>query len=132
MRYYIALIHKDADSDFGVSFPDFPGCVSAGSTLDEAVVMAREALEGHVGLMADEGEAIPEPTAMATILSDPDNRDGTPVLIPLAPIASQKAVRVNITLPEDVLREVDRFAEARGFTRSGFLAHAARRAMETA
>lgn len=132
MRYYIALIHKDADSDFGVSFPDFPGCVSAGSTLDEAVSMAREALEGHVGLMADEGEAIPEPAAMATILADPDNRDGTPVLIPLAPIASQKAVRVNITLPEDVLRDVDRFAEARGFTRSGFLAHAARRAMEAA
>ena len=28
MRQYIALIHKDADSDFGVSFPDFPGCVT--------------------------------------------------------------------------------------------------------
>jgi predicted RNase H-like HicB family nuclease len=44
MRYYIAVIHKDADSDFGVSFPDLPGCITAGRTLDEARVMAAEAL----------------------------------------------------------------------------------------
>ncbi|MBL0942631.1 MAG: type II toxin-antitoxin system HicB family antitoxin, partial [Alphaproteobacteria bacterium] len=35
---YIALIHKDKNSDFGVSFPDFPGCITAGKTLDEARV----------------------------------------------------------------------------------------------
>lgn len=130
MRYYIALIHKDPDSDFGVSFPDFPGCISAGETLDEAVRMGREALEGHTELMADEGEAIPEPTAMEVIMADPENRDGTPVLIPLAQAASQKTVRVNITLPEDTLRDVDRYAEAHGFTRSGFLVQAAKRVME--
>jgi predicted RNase H-like HicB family nuclease len=44
MRQYIALIHKDADSDFGMSFPDLPGCVTAGATLDEARDMAEEAL----------------------------------------------------------------------------------------
>ena len=44
MRYYIAVIHKDADSDFGVSFPDLPGCITAGRTLDEACAMATEAL----------------------------------------------------------------------------------------
>jgi predicted RNase H-like HicB family nuclease len=42
MPGYIALIRKDADSDFGVDFPDFPGCVSAGATLDEARRMAQE------------------------------------------------------------------------------------------
>ena len=47
MRYYIALIHKDADSDFGVSFPDLPGCITAGRTLDEARLMADEALAVH-------------------------------------------------------------------------------------
>ncbi len=35
--YYPALADKDEDSDFCVSFPDFPGCVSAGETLEEAV-----------------------------------------------------------------------------------------------
>jgi predicted RNase H-like HicB family nuclease len=44
MCQFIALIHKDADSDYGVSFPDLPGCVTAGATLDEARDMAAEAL----------------------------------------------------------------------------------------
>ncbi|SDR33207.1 Predicted nuclease of the RNAse H fold, HicB family [Rhizobiales bacterium GAS191] len=64
MRHYIALIHKDPKSDFGVSFPDFPGCVSAGSTLEEAAAMAAEALAGHIGLMAEEGLEIPDPTPL--------------------------------------------------------------------
>lgn len=132
MRYYIALIHKDPESDFGVSFPDFPGCVSAGATLQEAVSEAREALEGHVGLMADEGQAIPEPSDMDVIMADPDNRDGTPALVPLSPVVSRKAVRVNITLPEPELVSIDQFAEAHGLTRSGFLLTAAKRAMEAA
>jgi predicted RNase H-like HicB family nuclease len=131
MRYYIGLIHKDPNSDFGISFPDFPGCVSAGATLDEAVAMGREALEGHVELMAEDGEAVPEPTSMEVILADPENRDGTPVLVPLAPTAV-KTVRVNVTMPEDALRQIDAYAEQHGYTRSGFLVVAARRAMEEA
>jgi predicted RNase H-like HicB family nuclease len=47
MTAYVALIHKDPDSDYGVSFPDLPGCVSAGSTLDEAIALAHEALALH-------------------------------------------------------------------------------------
>jgi predicted RNase H-like HicB family nuclease len=59
MAQYLAHVHKDAGSDFGVSFPDFPGCVSAGSTLEEARAMAAEALALHIeGLRAD-GETIP-------------------------------------------------------------------------
>ena len=51
---YIALIRKEADSDFGVSFPDFPGCVTAGKDLDEANAFAREALALHIeGLIED-------------------------------------------------------------------------------
>ena len=37
---YVAIIPKDPDSDFGVSFPDFPGCITAGRTLDEAKALA--------------------------------------------------------------------------------------------
>ena len=43
MTNYIAIIHKDPKSDFGVSFPDFPGCITAGKTIDEAKDMAKEA-----------------------------------------------------------------------------------------
>src|ERR1035441_6271666 len=50
---YIAYLHKDKNSDFGVSFPDFPGCITAGSSLDEARAMAAEALALHVAGMRE-------------------------------------------------------------------------------
>jgi predicted RNase H-like HicB family nuclease len=131
MRHYIALIHKDAGSDYGVSFPDIPGVISVGSTLDEARRMAAEALALHLEGMAAEGEAIPEPTSLEAIMAAPENRDGVAVLIPVAE-GARKSVRVNITLAEDVLSEIDAYAERHGFTRSGFLAAAARRAMQQA
>src|SRR5688572_12776770 len=107
MRHYIAIVHKDADSDFGVSFPDFPGCVSAGTTLDEAASGAAEALAGHIALMVEDGDAIPEPSDLDTIMLDPDNRDGVAILVP-ARAQSVKTMRVNVTLPEDVLEQIDR------------------------
>ena len=129
MTAYIALIHKEADSDFGVSFPDFPGCVTAGVDLDEARRMAEEALALHVEGLRETGEAVPEPSGLATVMADPDNRDAVAVLVP-APAGETKAVRVNITLEEKLLRRIDTFAEARGLTRSGFLARAASRAID--
>jgi predicted RNase H-like HicB family nuclease len=44
MQPYIALIHQDADGCFNVSFPDVPGLITAGDTLDEAIEEAEEAL----------------------------------------------------------------------------------------
>ncbi|MDF0522867.1 type II toxin-antitoxin system HicB family antitoxin [Bradyrhizobium yuanmingense] len=128
MRYYIALIHKDADSDYGVSFPDLPGVISAGSTLDEAREMAAEALALHLRGLAEHGEAVPEPSSLEQIMANADNKDGVAVLIP-APAEEVKSVRVNITLPADVLSEIDRHVEQQGFTRSGFLAQAAKKAL---
>jgi len=56
---YVAIIHKDPDSDFGVSFPDFPGCITAGRTLDEAKALALEALTGHIEVMREAGNLCP-------------------------------------------------------------------------
>ena len=60
---YVAIIHKDHDSDFGVSFPDFPGCITAGLTLDEAKGMALEALTGISRLCARRVKRCPIPPA---------------------------------------------------------------------
>ncbi|MGO8738651.1 type II toxin-antitoxin system HicB family antitoxin [Rhodoblastus sp.] len=128
MRQYIALIHKDADSNFGVSFPDLPGCVTAGATLDEARDMAAEALALHLEGMAEDGSAIPEPSSLETIMAEAQNRDAVAILV-AAPPQTIKAVRINVTLPEDVLANVDAYAAANGFSRSGFLAYAAKKAM---
>ena len=94
MREYIALIHKDPDSDHGVSFPDLPGCVTAGSTLDEARMMAVEALALHLEGLAGDNEPAPEPSSLATIMADIENRGGVAVLVPAsAPVA--QIVRVH-------------------------------------
>src|SRR3954452_17047327 len=98
MRQYIGLIRKEPRSDYGVSFPDFPGVVTAGTTLDDARVMAEEALGFHVeGLVAD-GEAIPEPSSLKAIMADPENREGVAILVGIR--SERRAVRVNVTLPE--------------------------------
>lgn len=131
MRSYIALIHKDAGSDYGVSFPDLPGCVTAGLTLDEARDFAEEALSLHLAGLAEDGEAVPEPSTLETVMADGENRDAVAVLVSVRG-AVPKAVRVNITMPEDVLARVDAHAERHGMNRSGFLVHAAKREMERA
>jgi len=130
MANYIGIIHKDPDSDYGVSFPDFPGCVTAGLDLDDARRMAEEALAFHVEGMMEDGEPVPAPSSLEDVMRDPDAREGVAVLVPLR--LQVKSVRVNITVPEDALREIDAFAEQRGLTRSGFLVSAARKAMSEA
>ena len=129
MGHYLGLIHKDADSHFGVSFPDFPGVITAGTTLDDARAMAEEALAFHIEGLVEDGEAIPEPSKLEEVMVDPDNRSGVAILI-AAKTESSRVVRVNVTLPSDVLEQIDRYAEAHGFTRSGFLTQAAKKAME--
>ncbi len=130
MAQYIALIHKDADSDYGVHFPDLPGLVTAGESLDEARAFAEEALALHLEGLAEDGEAIPEPSSLEAVMNDPDNRDGVAILVRAS--AKAKTIRVNITVPEEALREIDAYAEGHGYTRSGFLVQAAKREMEAA
>lgn len=128
MSQYIALIHKDADSDFGVSFPDLPGCVTAGRTLDEARAFAAEAIALHLEGLVQDGEAIPEPSSLEAIMAEAANRDAVAVLVSV-PDVPEKTVRVNITLPESVLNAIDRAADRQGMTRSGFLVRAAKKEM---
>ena len=131
MSEYIALIHKEPGSDFGVSFPDFPGCISAGKTLDEARAAAAEALALHIEGMIEDGETIPAASTLETVMAERAHRDAVAFLVK-APAQHARAVRVNITLPEDVLAEVDKEAGRQGLSRSAFLARAARRAMNEA
>jgi predicted RNase H-like HicB family nuclease len=81
MRQYIALIHKEADSDYGVSFPDLPGVISAGKTLDEARDMGAEALALHLEGLAADGDAAPEPRSLEEVMKDAQNNEGVAVLI---------------------------------------------------
>jgi predicted RNase H-like HicB family nuclease len=126
MRQNIALIHQDEGSDFGVSFPDLPGIISAGSTLGEARQMAAEALAFHLEGLAEDGDPVPEPSSLEDIMTIAENRRAVAVLVD-APAAEVKTVRVNVTLPADTLEAIDRYAEKHGYTRSGFLVQAAKK-----
>jgi hypothetical protein len=90
--------------------------------------LATEALAFHLEGLAEDGEAVPEPSSLEDIMAIAENKDAVAVLID-APDAEVKSVRVNVTLPADVLSEIDKYAEREGFTRSGFLAQAAKKAM---
>ena len=90
--------------------------------------MAAEALAFHLKGMAEDGEAVPEPSSLEEIMAIAENKDGVAVLID-APEADVKSVRINVTMPADILDQIDRYAEREGFTRSGFLAQAAKKAM---
>lgn len=81
MTSYIGLFRKQVDSDYGVDFPDFPGCATAGVTLDEARAMAAEALELHVEGMVEDRATIPAPATLDQVMADPFNRDAVAVLV---------------------------------------------------
>jgi predicted RNase H-like HicB family nuclease len=118
--YYPALVDKDADSDFGVSFPDFPGCVSAGETLEDALLGAQEALSGHVALMVADGDALPRPIPLEKVAAEKERSTVAITLVPV--VLPGRARRVNVTLDEALLEEIDQISD----NRSGFLAEAAR------
>ena len=131
MANYIAIVHKDPKSDFGVSFPNFPGCISAADTIDEAKDMAEEALSLHIKGMLEDGDKIPQPSRLEDVMEDPEYSDAVAFLVVATPDPKPKAVRVNITVPRNTLRRIDAVARKRGMSRSSFLVHAAQNAMES-
>ena len=121
---YIAYLHKERDSDFGVSFPDFPGCVTAGRTLEEARRMATEALALHIEGMIEDGEPMPEPSNLDDVENDQNMRGAVAVLVGVEP-APDKTVRINITARQSQLEAIDRLAGKAGMTRSAYMVQSA-------
>ena len=81
MADYIALIHKDPDSCYGVSFPDFPGCITAGDTLEEARKNAEEVLPFHIEGMLEDGDPLPPPSTLEQIRADLENQDALAFIV---------------------------------------------------
>lgn len=126
MAIYIALLRKDPDSDFGVDFPDFPGCITAGSTLEESRAMAQEALEAHMECMRELGQVIPEPSSLDAIMADPENAEAIPFPVSVGD-HNGTGVEVNLTITEADLKKVDTLARKQGKSRSALLMEAVRR-----
>lgn len=122
MRYPIVIERGDETHAYGVVVPDLPGCFSAGDTLDEAFEMAKEAIEGWIECVMDDGEEIPKPSTMEEI-SKMEEFQGWilgSVDVDFSKL-SDKVERVNITLPARILRRLDAQAQKAGVSRSGYL-----------
>ncbi|MCF6109944.1 type II toxin-antitoxin system HicB family antitoxin [Mesorhizobium muleiense] len=127
---YIAFIRKDPDSVYGVDFPDMPGCISAGDTIDEAVRNAVEALSGHVRMLEADGDPVPSPRDFDAIANDPElaeEREGA--MTTVVPLIRDRGstTRINVSFDLGLLEAIDATARERGQTRSAFLASAARK-----
>lgn len=119
------VIHKDADSDYGVTVPDLPGCFSAGETLDETLTMAKEAIELHIEGLIAEGLSVPSPTSIEKHKSNRDFSGGTWALVSIDDSKLRtNAKRLSITVPERVLDAMDQHAAKIGETRSGLIVRA--------
>lgn len=123
MNRYIALIEKEEGSSYGVIFPDVPGCISAGNTLDEALKNAEEALSFHL-----DGEEAPKVRTLEEIKNTWDEweswKDAIVAAVPLIPFES-KSVRIQITIDNKVLSQIDSISK----NRSHFLEEAARKSL---
>lgn len=101
---YVAIVEKEAGSDWGIWFPDFDGCVSAGSTADEVVREGEAALQAHIDLMLEEGMKIPEPCAMETVFVRGDPAGWFPTFVK-AHLPDQTK-RLNITMDASLLKRI--------------------------
>ncbi|MGE6739493.1 type II toxin-antitoxin system HicB family antitoxin [Allorhizobium pseudoryzae] len=129
MRHYIALVHKDADSAFGVSFPDVPGVFSAADAEEDIIANAIEALR-----LWAEDETLPQPSAIERVIERDDIRAelATGAFLVRVPLIEDdsRVVRANVTFEAGTLKAVDAEAARRGLTRSAFLASCARKEIE--
>lgn len=123
MTVKYAAVMEEADArGFGVWFPDFPGCVSQGDDPVTAARAARKALAAHIAAMADSGEAIPQPTPPEAVELPHDAPSYVFLVEADALDAKPTYVRLNVTLPDGLVRRIDAVA---GGNRSGWLAMAA-------
>lgn len=130
MRAYFAIVHKDRDSAYGVSFPDLSGVFSAADEEEDIIANAMEALE----LYAEDAE-LPEPSTIETVVARPEIREelAAGAFIVRVPLLDNdtRVVRANVTFEAGMLRAIDETAQRRGLTRSAFLASCARKEIET-
>ena len=120
---YIAIVHKDSDSAYGVTLPDFPGCFSGADTLEEVPAAIQEAVE----LWAeDEKIDPPTPSTFDDVAKLESAQGGILMLVDVSfDFLDQKAVPVNITMPVYLRDRIDSAAKRSGMNRSQFLQRAA-------
>lgn len=126
------VIHKDPDSDYGVTVPDVPGCFSGGDSVEAALDNVLEALSLHFEALVADGEPLPQGRSIDEHMGNPDYGNGVWAVVDfdVTPYLG-KSVRFNATLPEHLLQRIDDYVRLHPEqkSRSGFLASAALRVL---
>jgi predicted RNase H-like HicB family nuclease len=128
-----ALIHEEGGV-FGISFPDFPGCIATARQEEEAIRKASEVLTFHVAGMVEDGDPLPRLRSLVELRADAEvAAELGEAIVALVPFdLPSRAVRVNISMDARLLDAVDRAAEASGQSRSAYLAEAVRERIKRA
>ncbi len=121
-NFYFAIIHKDEDSAFGISFPEIPGCFSAADREEDIIPNAIEALSLY---FEDEEAIAPRSISEVRQLAAEDLAEGAYLVqIPYLQRTGRTG-RYNVSLDTGVVRMIDSAAKNRKMTRSAFLEDAA-------
>jgi len=135
--FYIAGIvpeSMESGGGYSVYFPDVPTVAAGGETVEEAISAAADGLYVALRGIAEQGGEIPVPSRLDAVRAgvkaereqdDLPYPEGTLYQYIAAPSLDMVPVRVNVTIPKASLEEIDAKARKYGYTRSGFLAHAA-------
>lgn len=130
LNYTIVIEPGDEQHAFSVVVPDLPGCFSAGDTLEEAYTNAKQAIEAHLALSLQYDEPIPARKPLDEHRHNPEFTGWIWAVIEVEDIPAKKTpIRLNVSLPEYLVNQIDQYAQAHHLSRSGFLAKAAQEAM---
>ena len=130
MKYPIAIEPGTKTRAFSVVVPDLPGCFSAADdSIDQAIELAKEAIELWIETALDQNETVPQPSNIADLQKKREFKGWVWAIVEIDPALLSNAIeRVNITLPKRILAKLDKTAKALGTTRSGLIAELALRA----
>ncbi|MBF0141810.1 MAG: type II toxin-antitoxin system HicB family antitoxin [Magnetococcales bacterium] len=131
IRHYAAVMYRGGDG-YGVVFPDIPGCTTHGDSIHDAAMHADDALTGHIALMVRDGDPLPDPTPLdrlAEVMLDPEPGEPEVTRFLVRVEIPARWIRINLSMAENLVTQIDQAAKRIGMTRSGFLAEGARRMM---
>jgi len=130
MKTYFAIVQKETDSAYGISFPDLPGCFSAADDEQDIYAQAQSAL----ALYARGEDALPAARSISALHQDQevqaDLAEGA-FLIGVPLIVAERKARYNVMLEPSLVKGIDKAAKAAGVSRSEFVSRAVGWCLET-
>lgn len=131
MTEYVALVYPNGPRSYELSFHDFPDTQTIHVSLDQARARAVDTLMMAIKETEEKGEPLPVPSSLSKVMAETPHGNVVSffVAVPIKKPYSGLAVRINVSLPEDLLHEIDDYAKRHGQTRSGFFARAAQKVM---